>query len=413
MVLSKGVGTNPERKIVNKSVRSVSVIGVLPVLLALYEFAMYLSNDAYLPALPSIMRDFGVGSHALQLTITSWFLGSASLQLILGPVCQRYGRRPVLLLGGGAFVLSSLGCGYSTEIWPLLIFRFVQGATISTMVVAGYATIHDSYDQKQAIYAVAVMNSINVLAPSLGPLFGALMLHVMRWHYIFIVLAFWSAIAVAGLYVKMPETARDARTAISLKQAACEYWRNVSNVSYLRPLITFNCIFAALIVWIAVGPFLLMEQFHFSILHYGYVQTLIFVCYIVASRCVKWAIRHCSLPGIITLGLGLLLLAAIGGCALAFYWPYFIWGMISVMTVISAGCGLLFPVLGRLVIEGSDESMESRVALQSFFTCIAAVVGSGLTSGFAVQTIQPLAILLLLFVVLAILAHGLIRSKCT
>ncbi|MDF1653643.1 MAG: MFS transporter [Coxiellaceae bacterium] len=395
----------------NKSARSVYVIGVLPVLLALYEFALYLSNDAYLPALPSIMRDFGVGSHALQLTITSWFLGSASLQLVLGPVCQRYGRRSVLLLGGAAFVLSSLGCGYSTEIWPLLIFRFVQGATIGTMVVAGYATIHDLYNQKEAIQAIAVMNSINVLAPSLGPLFGALMLHVMRWHYIFIVLAFWATIAIVGLYIKMPETARHANTAISFKQAVQQYWRIVTNRQYMRPLLTSNCIFAVLIVWIAVGPFLLMGQFHFTVLYYGFVQTLIFLCYIVVSRCVKYVIHVFNLRYLIVAGLSLLLVAAVYSCVLALHWPYLVWGIISAMMLVSAACGLLFPILGRMAIEGSDEPMESRVALQSFFTCIAAVIASGLASGFAIQTIQPLAILLLVFVVLALLCYGLMGAR--
>ncbi|MDF1795882.1 MAG: MFS transporter [Coxiellaceae bacterium] len=397
----------------NKSARSVYVIGVLPVLLALYEFALYLSNDAYLPALPSIMRDFGVGSHALQLTITSWFLGSASLQLVLGPVCQHYGRRPVLLLGGAAFVLSSLGCGYSTEIWPLLIFRFVQGATISTMVVAGYATIHDLYDQKQAIHAIAIMSSINVLAPSLGPLFGALMLHVMRWHYLFIALAFWGAVAVVGLYIKMPETAKDATTAISFKQAVQQYWRILTNRNYLRPLLTFNCIFAALIVWIAVGPFLLMEQFHFSVLYYGFVQTLIFVCYILVSRCVKFFMQLASLRYLITIGLTVLVAAAVYAVVATFYWPKDIWSIVAAMMVLSAACGLLFPILGRLAIEGSDEPMESRVALQSFFTCIAAVVASALVSGFAVQETQPLAMLLLAFVLLAIVTYCILRPRST
>ena len=150
---------------------------VFPLLLALYEIATYLSNDAYLPALPHIARDLNTSHHLIQLTLTTWFMGSASMQLFLGPVCDRIGRRPVLLFGGIVFITSTVGCALTQDVYLLLILRFIQGSTITSMVVAGYATIHDLFNREQAIHTLAVMNSITVLAPSFGPLFGAIILH--------------------------------------------------------------------------------------------------------------------------------------------------------------------------------------------------------------------------------------------
>src|SRR5579883_2704724 len=73
---------------------------IFPLLLVLYEISTYLSNDMYLPALPQMMADLGLSAKEAQLTLTTWFLGEASMPLIMGIISDRLGRRPVLLMGG-------------------------------------------------------------------------------------------------------------------------------------------------------------------------------------------------------------------------------------------------------------------------------------------------------------------------
>lgn len=119
---------------------TAKMIVIFPLLLVLYEISMYLSNDAYLPALPHIVHDLSTSNHLVQLTLTAWFLGSASMQLFLGPLADKIGRRPVLLFGGLIYILSTIGCAITNDINTLLVLRFIQGASITSMIIAGYAT---------------------------------------------------------------------------------------------------------------------------------------------------------------------------------------------------------------------------------------------------------------------------------
>jgi len=146
-------------------------LSIFPLLLVIYEIANYLSNDMYLPALPQMMDELGLDAKQAQLTLTAWFFGSASMPLIIGVMADRFGRRPILLLGGMVYVLATIACALSTNGTMLLIARLIEGGMVPSMMVAGYACIHELYEQKEAIRILALMGSISVLAPALGPLF--------------------------------------------------------------------------------------------------------------------------------------------------------------------------------------------------------------------------------------------------
>ena len=180
---------------------------LFPLSLALLEFGVFLSNDAYLPALPSMMSDLGLTQALSQSTLSIWFLGSASVQLFVGPLSDRFGRRPVLLLGVLAFILASVVCAIVENFQILLLARFVQGCTVCTTIVGGYASIHESFNGKRAIQIVAIMGCITILAPALGPLFGAYLVHITgHWQWIFYFLAVWVGVVGCFLFYQMPET---------------------------------------------------------------------------------------------------------------------------------------------------------------------------------------------------------------
>lgn len=374
---------------------------LFPLLLALFEMALYLSNDAYLPALPHITKELDITHHLVQLTLTTWFMGSASMQLFLGPVADRIGRRPVLLAGGIIFVIVTIGCAITQNIHLLLTLRFIQGATITSMVVAGYATVHDLFNREQAIHTLAVMNSITIIAPSFGPLFGAIILTVTDWRWIFGILAIWAFIVLIGLFYKMPETRKETQKVIKFKRILIQYKKIVANKSFMLHLLPIRCLFAAMIAWIAAGPFLLIDRFHFKTISFGFTQILIFGSYIISTRSVKRLMNVSSLKNIVTAGICLSLFGGIFAVTSSLIWPNNIWNTIVAMISIASGAGLVSPILNRFAIEACDEPMGSRVAISSCLGGLAAMIGSAVVSQVYDGTLFSLAIILFILSLLA------------
>jgi MFS transporter, DHA1 family, multidrug resistance protein len=123
---------------------------LFPFIFVFYEITHYLANDMYLPAMPRLVADLQTTTHLGQQTITVWFLGTAALQLLLGPLSDRLGRKPILFLGGLIFILSTLICALTSNIHLFLIARFFQGTAVCAVITAGYSSIHELYDQIRA-----------------------------------------------------------------------------------------------------------------------------------------------------------------------------------------------------------------------------------------------------------------------
>ena len=132
---------------------------IFPIALAVLEAGTYLGNDAYLPALPNLMHDMHINQQFAQYTLISWFLGSASVQLFIGPLADFYGRRPIVLWGAAIFILTSLTCAYPDQYWLLLIARFLQGTAACTTIVGGYATVHEAFDSHKSVRVIALMGA--------------------------------------------------------------------------------------------------------------------------------------------------------------------------------------------------------------------------------------------------------------
>jgi Bcr/CflA subfamily drug resistance transporter len=333
-----------------KSNLSEKILNLFPILLVIYEISNYLANDAYLPAMPGIANELHTTNHLVQLTLTAFFLGNATMQLILGPISDRYGRRMLLLGGGIVFIVTTLLCALSNNIYTLLIVRFLQGSAVTSMIVAGYATIHAMYDQVRSIKILAWMNSITVLAPALGPLFGAIILLVGDWRLIFIVLAIWATLGWIALYKHMPETCEVA-ILINPKQIVRQYLQVLCNWKFMKPIIALSLLFAAMIAWIAAGPFLVMDSFHYSGLVFGVLQGFVFGSFILGTHFVSHFIGKVAISKITKISI---FLAILGGCLsfiLSLLIKDYLFSAVFPMMVFAFGAGIGFPVFNRLAIE--------------------------------------------------------------
>jgi len=385
---------------------------IFPLLLVFYEIATYLSNDMYLPALPAMMKDLGLTAQHAQFTLTTWFIGSASMPMLVGALADRWGRKPILLAGGVIYILSTVICAMTTSVSVLLFARFIQGGMVPFMMVPGYAVIHESYEQKDAVRLLALMGSISVLAPALGPLLGSIVLYFLNWEWIFWLIALWALIAILLLSKWMPETLpAEKREPIHLSLLFKKYGQLCTNKRFMLLMCVLGFIFAGFIAWITAGPLLIIDSFHYSAVTFGLIQAGVFAVYIFANRWVKHLLEKIGMGSLILAGLFVTLSGGVFMLLFALIFPFSLYAFIMSMMIYSFGSGLCFAPLNRLVIEASEVTMGVRV---SFFTVMLtsfAALGSGMASLFFDGSLLSLALLISTVIVLAGFFRWLTRSK--
>lgn len=339
---------------------------LFPFLLAIYEVSNYLANDMYLPALPQIMQDLNASVHATQQTLTAFFFGAASLQLFLGPLSDRWGRRPILFAGGFIFLLSTLFCLSATNIYTLIIARFFQGSAICSIVTAGYSAIHELYEHIKAIQVLAIMASIIVLAPAFGPFLGSVVLHWLSWRWIFGILLIWAFITLVMLWIWMPEThPKEKQHALDWKRIFENYKVVFTNGIFMRNTLIFCVSFLGMIAWIAGGPFLIITQFHFSTWTFAVFQILIFGSLIMGAQFVKYKIKTVSAEKLIRWGLMMVFLSGFLAFCLTLLFPYFVFGLILSLMLFTFGAEVVFAPSHRIAIEACQVPMGTRMAVFS------------------------------------------------
>ena len=380
---------------------------IYPLLLVLYEMAAYLSNDLYLPALPSIMNELQISSSLAQTTLTAWFVGSASLQLVLGPISDRFGRRPVLLYSGILFVAASIFCAMTNTISMMIIARFFQGMVVCAIIVAGYASIHELLDSEQAVKTMAWMGGVAVLAPAFGPLFGGLLLLFASWRWLFIILAIWGAIIILMLKHWMPESLPpEKRSKFELNKVFKDYWQIICNGRFLINIGAFCLIFASLIVWIVIGPLLVIRDFHLTPVWFGIIQVLLLGSYILGTWVIKRLIDYRGIEGTLKIALPVILIGAFFSVIAAYIWPHRLLFIVISLMIVQFGAGLSLAPLNRLTIESAQQPMGIRVALFSFLMGWFGVIGSATASLFYNGTLHSLAWLVLFFTLSGTILKG-------
>jgi Bcr/CflA subfamily drug resistance transporter len=164
-----------------------------------------LSLNMFLPSLPNIARDLESDYALVSLSIAGYLGITAVLQLIIGPLSDRFGRRPVLLAGLVIFILASLVCALATNIWIFLAFRILQGAIISGSALSR-AVIRDMVSPQEAASLMGYVAMAMAIAPMLGPTFGGALDELFGWRANFFTF-FALGIAIFALFwVDLGET---------------------------------------------------------------------------------------------------------------------------------------------------------------------------------------------------------------
>ncbi len=173
-----------------------------------------LSMNVFLPSLPKMTVYFDTEYRLIQLSVSAYLLCNAILQIIVGPISDRYGRRPVILYGFALFALATLGCIYAPTIEVFLVFRMLQ-AVVVVGIVLSRAVVRDMVPQNQAASMIGYVTMGMAIVPMIGPAIGGLLDEAFGWQANFWLLF---ALGLATLWVcwrDMGETATERSTSFA------------------------------------------------------------------------------------------------------------------------------------------------------------------------------------------------------
>ncbi len=178
-------------------------IGLITALIAINAFAI----DIMLPGLQTIGAALGESdANNRQLVITSYFIGFALLQLLFGPLSDRYGRRQPLLAGLLVYCLAAAACLFVSDFEALLVLRFVQGAGAAASAVIATAVVRDRFGGEEMAEILSLVFMVLMISPVIAPSLGQLILSLFDWHAIFAFMAAVGGLAAMWTYLRLPET---------------------------------------------------------------------------------------------------------------------------------------------------------------------------------------------------------------
>jgi DHA1 family bicyclomycin/chloramphenicol resistance-like MFS transporter len=195
---------------------------LLPLLMAMTAIGPATLN-ILVPALPGLAARLGSDTGTVQLTLTLYLLSLAAAQLLLGPLSDRYGRRPVVLAGLALSFAASLAAFAAGSIHALIAARVAQAAGASTGIVIGRAIIRDLYERERAAAMIGLVTTAMVIAPMISPLIGGILDTAFGWEAIFLFIAMFSGAVFLWALRLLPET-RPANMAHALGLLV-EQWR--------------------------------------------------------------------------------------------------------------------------------------------------------------------------------------------
>jgi DHA1 family bicyclomycin/chloramphenicol resistance-like MFS transporter len=270
--------------------------------------------DLYLPTLPAIARDYGTSAAAVQLTLSTFFVGMALGQLFFGPLSDRIGRRPTILIGCAVYVAASLFCALAPTIEALVAGRFFQALGCCAAMVTCRAIVRDRYDHRDSARIFSLLMLVLAIAPLLAPTVGGWIAAAAGWHAVFYAFVAVGVAISAAVGLRLDES-RSAATAQAARgqDVLSAYARLLGHKRLIGYLLVGAANGATLFSYIAASPDLVVNSWGFSESQFGLVFAAIAVGVVGSSQVNRLLLKHRSPDAILawaTLG------AAAAGVAL-------------------------------------------------------------------------------------------------
>jgi MFS transporter, DHA1 family, multidrug resistance protein len=234
-----------------------------------------LSIDMYLPSFSAIADDFAATAAQVQLTLSIYILGFTLGQLVYGPLSDRYGRRPILIIGITIYVAMTVLCATASDVESLTVYRFFQAIGGGAGTVLSRAIIRDRYDGVMMAKVMSLMLTIILFAPMIAPVIGGYVLIWLGWRAVFWTLVAAGLLAICVVIFGIKESLPvERRAAPGVRPILRGYVTVLGNRDALGYILAGGVTFGALFAFLSGAPFVFIEFYGVAPEHLGFIFTL-------------------------------------------------------------------------------------------------------------------------------------------
>ncbi|MTC61717.1 Bcr/CflA family efflux MFS transporter [Providencia rustigianii] len=269
-----------------------------------------LGIDLYLPTIPKIAEDLKSSESVIQSTIGLFILILGIGQLISGPLVDRYGRKPVAIIGLVVYLIGAIVAAFSTTAGMFIASRLLQGAAVCCTSVVAFSCVRDRMNGTDAARAFGFLNGTLNIIPALAPLLGGLLAEAWGWRAPFWFLALYAVVIFILIIMFLPET-RPA----SLQQIKKLQFKNYFRILTSEHFFIFSLVNAGAmgmaLTYVSLAPSVLMGDAQLSPLEFSIVFGVNGFWIMLASYFANYCIRKMGRPACLSIGSVMMAL----GCA--------------------------------------------------------------------------------------------------
>lgn len=244
---------------------------IAPVLLTCLSGLPPLSIDMFLPSMPAMVQQFHSDPNTMQLAVTLFIVSLAISQLIFGPFSDRFGRRPVMLIGLFLYALAGFICVFAPSVELLILGRIMQGLAAGCGPAIGRAIVRDIYGKARSAQIMSYMATAIALAPILAPMLGGFLQTYWGWQSVFYVLGFMGSLFFLAFIFVVPESNTQIdTTALHFQRLFANYIELLSSRQYVGNTLLTTVLFCGILAFIANSSFVLIDVLGVSPKVYGF-----------------------------------------------------------------------------------------------------------------------------------------------
>ena len=296
--------------------------------------------NIFLPSLPNMTAHFQTEYWLMQLSVAVYLGVNAVLQLVIGPISDKLGRRPVIMWGIVGFCLATIGCIFAPNIYVFLAFRMAQASIVTAMVLSR-AVVRDCVPQDQAASMIGYVTMGMAVVPMIGPAFGGVLDQAFGWQANFWLLL---ALGLALLWLTWADLGETARASgLSLPQQFAQYPELLTSPRFWGYAMASALASGAFFAYLGGAPYVGTEVFGMTPATLGFFFGAPAIGYFLGNFISGRFSARIGVNRMVSIGT---LINATGvGLSLLVFWLGFgsQWSFFGFMTFVGLGNGMIIP----------------------------------------------------------------------